>query len=302
MYKTGSGAGNSRRMAFTLIEVLVVVAIIALLVAILLPSLAKARESAKRTLCVSNLHQQGLGMMPYTQDNKGLLPQRGYFSYYIAERAQWHISQGDLPPSERGDVQRRTNYGLLYPKYVSKELNVFYCPSLYNTFALDPEHGGANGVRWFGSTDPEHTRVFGGYGYAPPLRATPSPGKPNPSPGTGAKGIYPRETWDSMFVAWVGEKRNGFRDTPASPSWNPPRMQALMSDSAIGGGANLHNGGVSALYGDMHAKFVRDFCVRGDQLTQGKVPFIEGRHPSTSEISGANYDYYDIWNYLAVHY
>lgn len=56
------------RRAFTLIEILVVVAIIALLAAILLPVLSRARESARRSSCQSNLKQIGLGLAQYTQD------------------------------------------------------------------------------------------------------------------------------------------------------------------------------------------------------------------------------------------
>ena len=57
------------KKAFTLIELLVVVSIIALLVSILLPALGKARQIAKRTICTSNVHQIGLTMMYYTNDN-----------------------------------------------------------------------------------------------------------------------------------------------------------------------------------------------------------------------------------------
>jgi len=70
-----SGAGAIRpSRAFTLIEVLVVVAIIALLVAILLPSLARAREQARITMCAGQLHSYGTGMTSYANANKGLLP------------------------------------------------------------------------------------------------------------------------------------------------------------------------------------------------------------------------------------
>lgn len=60
---------KSRRNAFTLIELLVVIAIIAILAAILFPVFAQAKESAKRTQCVSNAKQMGLALMMYAGDN-----------------------------------------------------------------------------------------------------------------------------------------------------------------------------------------------------------------------------------------
>ena len=59
---------------FTLIELLVVVAIIALLIAILLPSLSRAREQAKCTVCLSNLREIGLAMQMYGQENRARIP------------------------------------------------------------------------------------------------------------------------------------------------------------------------------------------------------------------------------------
>ena len=59
------------KLAFTLIELLVVIAIISLLVSILLPSLNRATDMAKRTLCASNCRQIGYASLMYGEDHKG---------------------------------------------------------------------------------------------------------------------------------------------------------------------------------------------------------------------------------------
>lgn len=68
-----------KNQGFTLIELLVVIAIIAILAAILFPVFARARENARRTSCLSNIKQIGLGFMQYTQDYDEKYPR----AYYV---------------------------------------------------------------------------------------------------------------------------------------------------------------------------------------------------------------------------
>ncbi len=62
--------------AFTLVELLVVIGIIALLISILLPALGKAKDEANRAKCSSNLRQAGIGFRLYAADNKDYIPWR----------------------------------------------------------------------------------------------------------------------------------------------------------------------------------------------------------------------------------
>lgn len=66
-----------RISGFTLIELLVVISIVALLIAILLPALGKARKTSRAIVCQSNIKQLGMWAFTYAADNKGILPTHG---------------------------------------------------------------------------------------------------------------------------------------------------------------------------------------------------------------------------------
>ena len=78
--RSQSPKSRSKGLAFTLVELLVVIGIIALLISILLPTLGKARESAKTVQCLSNLRQIGLAMQMYQAEEKYIIPAAYFYN------------------------------------------------------------------------------------------------------------------------------------------------------------------------------------------------------------------------------
>lgn len=80
---------SSHFAGFTLVELLVVIGIIALLIAILLPTLTRARESAKTVASLSNLRQLGTGLVMYVNENKGAYPAGASIAETDKPRMRW---------------------------------------------------------------------------------------------------------------------------------------------------------------------------------------------------------------------
>jgi prepilin-type N-terminal cleavage/methylation domain-containing protein/prepilin-type processing-associated H-X9-DG protein len=118
----GSRRASNGRHGFTLIELLVVIAIIAILAAILFPVFAQAREKARGISCLSNIKEQGLATIMYTQDYDETFPVTtfydifnvGYQTHSWPARIAPYIKNFDIfwcPDDSSGSYPRVTNSG-----------------------------------------------------------------------------------------------------------------------------------------------------------------------------------------------
>ncbi len=118
----------SGRGAFTLLELLVVISIMAILVALLLPALAPAKEAGRKAACLSNLRQIGIAIQTYANDSDGKIP--------YGPKAPPFTNPGDFYPSTGAPTSLLSmqsgapvGLGLLLQQYLTSQPRVLFCPS-----------------------------------------------------------------------------------------------------------------------------------------------------------------------------
>jgi prepilin-type N-terminal cleavage/methylation domain-containing protein/prepilin-type processing-associated H-X9-DG protein len=270
-----SAAKRHRRLShssgFTLVELLVVIGIIAVLIALLLPALNKAREAATRTQCLSNLHQIGVYLQMYQNQSNGQLPiytidwtsvWLNYFCY--PDNLKTYTSLGLLAPA--GVIKSTWKGPVDDPTGItqSPEGKVFYCPStLYDGDRsrqygyIDPGNPAASCPWLAGPETPGYyTRTT--YGVRPEYCS-------NFAAGVAAYPVWrldmkntTKTTRKDIVRGFTGGTGNQKPIFPRASQFSNKSASAIVMDmnDAPANRAVVHRGGLNALYADWSAKAV----------------------------------------------
>ncbi len=121
------------RPGFSLVELLLVIAIMAVLLAVLVPTIGRAREIAYRATCTSNLRQLLQATFSYVADNHGSLPQPNDSTIEMSPRREGWLY---MPPISNPANAFQVESGSLWPYLNNRD--VYFCPLAPTTYISGP--------------------------------------------------------------------------------------------------------------------------------------------------------------------